>query len=100
MKTVHMTMMYLNCYAKKFDDDYADDDEVREAFIEKCKSYGLEEADYKNFYIDGCDYMPSDPNDDSYADDLRFSFTRLPVDVIEQNIDEYSIKQYYNVSKG
>lgn len=100
MKTVHMTMMYLNCYAEKFDDGYADDDEVREAFIEKCKSYGLEEADYKNFYIVGCDYMPSDPNDDSYADDLRFSFTRLPVDVIEQNIDEYSIKQYYNVSKG
>lgn len=51
-----MIMMYLNCYAEKFDD--------------------------------------------GYADDLRFSFTRLPVDVIEQNIDEYSIKQYYNVSKG
>ena len=99
MKAVHMTMMYLNCYAKKFDDGYADDDEVREAFIEKCKSYGLEEADYKNFYVDGYDYRPRDPNDDSCAHDLGFSFSRLPVDVIEQNVDEYCLRQYYNVSK-
>lgn len=100
MKAVHMTMMYLNCYAEKFDDGYADSDEVREAFIEKCKSYGLEEADYKNFHVDGYDYKPRDPNDDSNAHDLGFSFTRIPADVIEQNVDEYSIKQYYNVNKG
>ena len=75
------------------------DDEVREAFIEKCKSYGLEEADYKNFYVDGYDYRPRDPNDDSCAHDLGFSFSRLPVDVIEQNVDEYCLRQYYNVSK-
>lgn len=99
MKAVHMTMMYLNCYAEKFDDGYADDDEVREAFIEKCKSYGLEEADYKNFYVDGYDYRPRDPNYDSCAHDLGFSFTRLPADVIEQNVDEYCLRQYYNVSK-
>lgn len=100
MKAVHMTMMYLNCYAEKFDDGYADSDEVREAFIEKCKSYGLEEADYKNFDVDGYDYKPRDPNDDSNAHDLGFSFSRIPADVIEQNVDEYSIKQYYNVNKG
>lgn len=99
MKAVHMTMMYLNAYAEKFDDGYADSDEVREAFVEKCKSYGLEESDYKNFEIDAYDYKPRDPNDDSNAHDLGFSFSRIPADVIEQNVDEYSLKQYYNVSK-
>lgn len=96
MKTVHMTMMYLNCYAEKFDDGYADSDEVREAFIEKCKSYGLKEEDYKNFDIDGYDYTPRDPNDDSNAHDLGFSFSRLPADVVEQNVDEYCLRQYLN----
>lgn len=100
MKAVHMTMMYLNAYAEKFDDGYADDDEVRDLFVEKCKAYGLEEADYKNFYVDGYDYKPRDPNDDSRAHDLGFSFTRLPADVIEQNVDEYCLKQYYNVNRG
>lgn len=99
MKAVHMTMMYLNCYAEKFDEGYADEDEVREIFVEKCKSYGLEEADYKDFDIDAYDYKPRDPNDDSFAHDLGFSFSRIPADVIEQNVDEYSLKQYYNVSK-
>lgn len=99
MKAVHMTMMYLNAYAEKFDDGYADSDEVREAFVEKCKSYGLEESDYKNFEVDAYDYKPRDPNDDSNAHDLGFSFSRIPADVIEQNVDEYSLKQYYNVSK-
>ena len=99
MKAVHMTMMYLNAYAEKFDDGYADEDEVREAFVEKCKSYGLEEADYKNFDLDAYDYKPRDPNDDSNAHDLGFSFSRIPADVVEQNVDEYCIKQYYNVSK-
>ena len=28
MKTVHMTMMYLNCYADKFDDGRADSDRM------------------------------------------------------------------------
>lgn len=99
MKDVHMTMMYLNAYAEKFDDGYADEDEVREAFVEKCKSYGLEEADYKNFDLDAYDYKPRDPNDDSNAHDLGFSFSRIPADVTEQNVDEYCLKQYYNVSK-
>jgi len=100
MKTVHMTMMYLNAYAEKFDDGHADSDEVQKAFEEKCKSYGLEEADYKNFYVDGYDYKPRDPNDDSFAHDLGFSFSRVPADVVEQNVDEYCLRQYYNASKG
>ena len=100
MKDVHMKMMYLNCYAAKFDDGYADDDEVREAFKEKCKSYGLEEADYKVFHVDGYDYTPRDPNDDSVAHDLEFSFSRIPADVKEEGVDEHCLKQYYNVSKG
>lgn len=99
MKAVHMKMMYLNSYAEKFDDGYADEDEVRKVFIEKCKSYGLEEIDYKNFYVDGYDYKPRDPNDDSNAHDLGFSFSRIPADVIEQNVDEHCLKQYYNVNK-
>lgn len=37
---------------------------------------------------------------DSNSHDLRFSFIRLSADVIEQNVDEYSIRQYYNVNKG
>jgi len=100
MKAVHMTMMYLNAYAEKFDDGNADDDEVREAFAEKCKSYGLEEADYKNFHIDGYHYKPRDPNCDSNAHDLEFSFKRLPADVVEQNVDEFGLRQYYNVNRG
>ena len=100
MKDVHMKMMYLNCYAAKFDDGYADDDEVREAFKAKCKSYGLEEADYKVFHVDGYDYTPRDPNDDSVAHDLEFSFSRIPADVKEEGVDEHCLKQYYNVSKG
>ena len=100
MKTVHMTMMYLNAYAEKFDDGSADDDEVRKAFVEKCKSYGLEEADYDDFYVDAYDYQPRDPNDDSFAHDLGFSFKRIPADVIEENVDEHCLRQYYNVNKG
>lgn len=100
MKDVHMKMMYLNAYAEKFDDGYADDDEVRKIFVEKCKEYGLEEADYKNFYVDSYDYKPRDPNDDSYAHDLEFSFSRIPADVKFESVDEYSLKQYYNVSKA
>lgn len=76
------------------------DDEVRKAFVEKCKAYGLEEADYKNFYVDAYDYKPRDPNDDSCAHDLGFSFTRLPADVVEQNVDEHCLRQYYNVNRG
>ena len=95
-----MKMMYLNCYAAKFDDGYADSDEVREAFKEKCKSYGLEEADYKVFHVDGYDYTPRDPNDDSVAHDLEFSFSRIPADVKEEGVDEHCLKQYYKVSKG
>ena len=100
MKDVHMKMMYLNCYAEKFDEGHADGDEVRKAFVEKCKEYGLEEADYKNFYVDSYDYKPRDPNDDSYAHDLEFSFSRIPADVKFESVDEYSLKQYYNVSKA
>ena len=100
MKDVHMKMMYLNCYAEKFDEGHADGDEVRKAFVEKCKEYGLEEADYKNFYVDSYDYKPLDPNDDSYAHDLEFSFSRIPADVKFESVDEYSLKQYYNVSKA
>lgn len=100
MKNVHMQMMYLNAYAEKFDDGYADGDEVREIFVQKCKEYGLEEVDYKGFYVCGYDYAPRDPNDDSYAHDLEFSFTRIPADVKEESVDEYSLKKYYNVSKG
>ena len=100
MKDVHMKMMYLNCYAEKFDEGHADGDEVRKAFVEKCKEYGLEEADYKAFYVDGYDYQPRDPNDDSYAHDLEFSFSRIPADVKFESVDEYSLKQYYNVSKA
>lgn len=37
---------------------------------------------------------------DSNAHDLGFSFTRFSADVIEQNVDEYSIRQYYNINKG
>lgn len=100
MKDVHMKMMYLNCYAEKFDEGHADGDEVRKAFVEKCKEYGLEEADYENFYVDSYDYKPRDPNDDSYAHDLEFSFSRIPADVKFESVDEYSLKKYYNVSKG
>ena len=37
---------------------------------------------------------------DSNSHDLGFSFICLSADVIEQNVDEYSIRQYYNVNKG
>lgn len=97
MIAVHMTMMYLNCYADKFADGYADSDEVRTAFEEKCKEYGLEEAEYKNFDIEACYYKPRDPNDCSYAHDLEFTFNRIPADVKEENVDEYCLRQYYNV---
>ena len=100
MKEVHMTMMYLNAYAENFDDGHADCDEVRKTFVEKCKLYGLEEADYDDFYVAVYDYRPKDPNDDSVAHDLEFSFSRIPADVIEQNVNEYCIRQYYNVNKG
>lgn len=100
MKDAHMKMMYLNAYAEKFDEGYADEDEVRKIFVEKCKGYGLEEVDYKDFHICAYDYTPRDPNDDSYAHDLEFSFTRLPADVQEESVHEYCLKQYYNVSKG
>lgn len=100
MKKVHMTMMYLNAYAENFNDGHADDDEVREAFVEKCKLYGLEEADYNDFYVDAYDYKPRDPNDDSFAHNLGFSFSRIPADVVEQNVDEYCLRQYYSASKG
>lgn len=100
MKEVHMIMMYLNCYAAKFDEGSADSDEVRKAFVAKCKEYGLEEADYKDFYVDSYDYKPRDPNDDSYAHDLEFSFYRIPADVKEEGVDEHCLKQYYNVSRG
>ena len=99
-KIKELKEMGINPYAEKFDDGYADDDEVRKAFVEKCKAYGLEEADYKNFYVDAYDYKPRDPNDDSGAHDLGFSFTRLPADVIEEDVDEHCLKQYYNVSRG
>lgn len=94
MKDVHMTMMYLNAYAEKFDEGSADDDEVRDAFEKKCKEYGLEEADYKDFYVDGYYFKPRDPNDDSYAHDLEFSFSRIPANVKEESVDEYCLKQY------
>lgn len=97
MKEVHMMMMYMNAYADNFHEGHANCDKVREAFEGKCKSYGLEEADYKNFSLNMYDYKPDDPNDDSYADDLSFSFTRLPADVIEQNVYEHCLRQYYNV---
>ena len=37
---------------------------------------------------------------DSCAHDLGFSFTCLSADVIEQNVDDYCLRQYYNVNKG
>lgn len=100
MKKVHMTMMYLNAYAENFDDGHADDDEVQKTFVEKCKLYGLEEADYDDFCVEAYYYKPRDPNDDSFAHDLGFSFTRVPADVVEQNVDEYCLRQYYNANKG
>ena len=100
MKEVHMMMMYMNAYADNFDEGHADCDKVRKAFEEKCKSYGLEEADYKNFHLDMYDYKPDDPNDDSYAHNLEFTFSRIPADVTEEHVDEFCLRQYYNVSKG
>ena len=97
MKAVHMIMMYLNCYASKFDDGHANRDDVREAFEAKCQEYGLEEADYEDFDLDMYDYRPRDPNDDSHAHGLSFTFTRVPADVKEENVDEYCLRQYYNV---
>lgn len=99
MKAVHQMMMYMNAYADNFDEGRADCDKVRAAFEEKCKSYGLEEADYKNFHLDLYDYKPSDPNDDSYAHDLEFTFSRIPAGVTEESVDEFCLRQYYNVSK-
>ena len=100
MKAVHQMMMYMNAYADNFDDGHADYDKVRETFYEKCKSYGLEEADYKNFHLDMYDYKPDDPNDDSNAHNLEFTFKRLPADVTEERVDEFCLRQYYSVSKG
>ena len=100
MKEVHIKMMYLNAYADNFDDGHADCDKVRAAFEEKCKSYGLEEEDYKNFSLDMYDYKPDDPNDESHAHDLEFTFSRIPADVTEERVDEFCLRQYYNVSKG
>ena len=100
MKEVHMKMMYLNAYAGNFYDGDADCDKVRSAFEEKCKSYGLEEEDYKNFSLDMYDYKPDDPNYESYAHDLGFTFSRIPADVTEERVDEFCLRQYYNVSKG
>ena len=97
MKKVHMMMMYLNAYASKFDEGSADSDEVRQEFVEQCKSYGLEETDYKDFQLYAYDYKPRDPNCDSYAHDLQFSFTRVPADVVEESVDEYCLRQYYKV---
>ena len=97
MKEVHMTMMYLNAHADNFDDGHAYCDKVRKAFDEKCRSYGLEESDYKNFRIDMYDYMPSDPNDDSNAHSLKFTFSRIPANVTEERVDEFCLRQYYNV---
>lgn len=100
MKKVHMMMMYMNVYAGYFDDGRADNDEVEKAFAERCKSYGLEESDYKDFYLDMFDYEPRDPNDDSNAHSLSFTFSRIPADVVEERVDEFCMRQYYNVSKG
>lgn len=99
MKAVHQMMMYMNAYADNFDEGRADYDKVREAFAEKCKSYGLEELDYKNYHLDMYDYKPDDPNDDSYAHDLEFTFKRIPADVVEERVDEFCLRQYYSVSK-
>ena len=97
MKEVHLMMMYMNSYASKFDEGTADCDEVRKSFREKCESYGLKEADYKDFHLGMYDYKPRDPNCDSYAHDLQFTFTRIPADVQEESVDEYCLTQYYNV---
>lgn len=99
MKAVHQMMMYMNAYAENFDDGYADCDKVRETFERKCKSYGLEEIEYKNYSLEMYDYRPEDPNDDSNAHNLKFSFKRLPADVTEEHVDEFCLRQYYNVSK-
>jgi hypothetical protein len=100
MKAVHQMMMYMNAYADNFDEGHADYDEVRKVFEEKCKSYGLEEADYKDFNLVMYDYRPRDPNDDSYAHSLEFTFSRVPANVTEEHVDEFCLRQYYNISKG
>jgi hypothetical protein len=100
MKAVHQMMMYMNAYAENFDDGHADCDKVRETFERKCKSYGLEELEYKNYSLDMYEYRPEDPNDDSNAHNLKFTFKRLPADVVEQNVDEFCLRQYYNVNRG
>lgn len=97
MIQVHMMMIYLNCYGSNFDEGRADEDEVREEFETACKNYGIPEDKYKNFYLDAYDYRPSDPNDDSYAHDLYFSFTRMPADTRVESVDEGNIKQYLKV---
>lgn len=100
MKKVHMMMMYMNAHAAHFDDGYAASEEVEKLFAEKCKSYGLEESDYKDFSLDMFDYEPRDPNDDSNAHSLSFTFSRIPADVVEERVDEFCFRQYYNASKG
>lgn len=98
MIQVHMMMIYLNCYGNNFDEGHADSDEVREEFEEACKKYGIPEDKYKNFELDAYNYRPSDPNDDSYAHDLYFNFTRMPADTRVESVDEENIKEYLKVN--
>lgn len=98
MIKVHLQMLYMNCYADVFDDGYANDDKVIERFCKEAHAFGITDDELDKFIendlIDDYEWKPDDPNNDSNAHDLWFSFYRIPADVVEEDVDSDDITNY------
>ena len=98
MLTVHLQMLFMNCYGDVFDEGYADDDKVMEHFYKEAHNVGITDDELEKFIendlIDDYHWKPDDPNCDSHAHDLWFSFHRIPADVVEESVDSDDITNY------
>jgi hypothetical protein len=99
MLIVHLQMLYLNCYAGRFDDGYADEEEVMKDFTDAAHGYGITDGEIDWFIEkhmrDEWEFKPRDPNDDSRAHDLYFTFSRIPANVKEEGVDADDIRTYF-----
>lgn len=98
MLKVHLQMLFMNCYADIFDDGYANDDKVMTHFYKEAHKFGIKDKELEKFIkkdlIHDYQWLPNDPNDDSYAHDLYFTFYRIPADIDEESVDADDITNY------
>lgn len=108
MKELAFTQAAVEYCCDNYDDGYLnlDDDEYRKLMVnnefllsiatkeeieEFCNDFDFRDLAY--------DYRPRDPNDCSYAHDLSVTWSRIPADVQELDVDDNWVKTCLNTKK-